>query len=81
MSVKIKSVKLISVYNQVREIIGQFQCGFFGISDLVYIRLVDNCLKMTAHDVIGGNESNTVIIDTENDQQSTVRCLSCLFML
>ena len=68
MSVKINSVKLISVNNQVREIIGQFQCGFFGISDLVYIRLVDNCIKMTAHDVIGGNESNTVIFDTENDQ-------------
>ena len=34
---------------------------FSGISDL---RLVDNCLKMTAlYDVIGGHESKTVILD------------------
>ena len=45
--------------NKVREVnvreyqspekIGKFQCGFFGFSDL---RLVDNCLKMTAYGVI-----------------------------
>ena len=37
-----------------------FRADFSGISDL---RLVDNCLKMTAHDVIGGNESKTIISD------------------
>ena len=60
MSVKIKSLKLISVNNKVQKIIGRFQRGFFfGISDL---RLADNCLKMTVYDVIGGNESKTVIL-------------------
>ena len=38
-----------------------FSANFSGISDL---RLVDNCLKMTEYDVIGGNESKTVILDT-----------------
>ena len=39
-----------------------FSADFSGISDL---RLVDNCLKMTAYDVIGGNESKRVtILDT-----------------
>ena len=37
-----------------------YSADFSGISDH---RLVDNCLKMTAHDVIGGNESKTVILD------------------
>ena len=38
-----------------------FNADFSGISDL---RLVDNCLKMTAlYDVIGGNESKTVVLD------------------
>ena len=54
-----------------------FSADFSGISDL---RLVDNCLKMTAYDVTGGNESKTVILDTQNDQKSTFYCLSCLFM-
>ena len=57
MSVKIKSVKLMSVNNKVRK---NFGADFSGISDR---RLVDNCLKLTAHDVIGGNESKTVILD------------------
>ena len=43
MSVKIKSVKLMSVINKVRKNIGQFQYGFSGISDQ-YHRLVGNCL-------------------------------------
>ena len=45
--------------NKVRNKIDQFQCGFFW-----HCRLVDNCLKMTVYDVIGGNESKTVILDT-----------------
>ena len=53
MSVKIKSVKLMSVNNKVREKLVNFSKDFSGISDL---RLVDNCLKMTAYDVIGCNE-------------------------
>ena len=53
MSVKIKSVKLMSVNNKVRRNIDQFSADFSDISDL---RLVDNCLKMTAYDVTGGNE-------------------------
>ena len=61
MSVKIKSVKLMSVNNRVRKILVNFSADFSGISDL---RLVDNCLKMTAYDVTGGNESKTVILDT-----------------
>ena len=62
MSVKIKSVKLMSVNNEVRQNIVQFQYRFFGISDL---RLFENCLKMTAYDGIGGNESKTAFfIDT-----------------
>ena len=60
MSVKIKSVKLMSVNNKVRKILVDFSKDFSGISDL---RLVDNCLKMTAYDVIGCNESKTVILD------------------
>ena len=44
-------------------ILVNFSADFSGISDL---RLVDNCLKMTAYDLIGGNESKTVILDTEN---------------
>ena len=65
MSVKIKSVKFMSVNNKVRKNIGQFQCGFFGIT-ISDLRLVDNCIKMTAYDydVIGGNESKTVILDS-----------------
>ena len=51
MSVKIKSVKLMSVNNKVRKNIGP---DFSGISDF---RSVDNCLKMTAYVVICGNES------------------------
>ena len=35
-----------------------FSADFSDISDL---RLVENCLKMTAFDVTGGNESKTVI--------------------
>ena len=64
MSVKIKSVKLMSLNYKARKNISQFQCGFSGISD-PRVRLVDNCLKMTAHDVIGGIESNSkaVILD------------------
>ena len=46
MSMKTKSVKLMSVNNKVRKNIGQFQHGFSGISDL---RLVEDCLKMTAY--------------------------------
>ena len=42
-------------------ILVNFSVNFSGISDL---GLVDNCLKMTAYDVIGGNESKTVILDT-----------------
>ena len=37
-----------------------FSADFSGISDL---RLTDYCLKLTAYDVIGGNESKTVILD------------------
>ena len=59
-SVKIKSVKLMSVNDKVRNNIGQFQCGFSGISDL---RSVD-CLKMTSHNGIVDNESKTIILDT-----------------
>ena len=51
MSVKIKSVKLMSVNNKVRKILINFNADFSDISDL---RLVDNCLKMTAYDVTGG---------------------------
>ena len=57
---KIKSVKLMSVNDKVRNNIGQFQCGFSGISDL---RSVD-CLKMTSHNGIVDNESKTIILDT-----------------
>ena len=39
-----------------------FSADFSDISDL---RLVDNCLKMTAYDVTGGNESKTVIVNTK----------------
>ena len=60
MSVKIKSVKLMSVNNKVRKNIGQIQLAFSGISDL---RLVNNCLKTTACDVMGGYGSKTVILD------------------
>ena len=47
--------------NKVREVNVRECLDFFGISDF---RLVDNCLKMTAYDVICGNESKTVILDT-----------------
>ena len=50
MSVKIKSVKLMSVNNKVRKNIGQFQYKFFAIRGL---RFVDDCLKMTVYDKIG----------------------------
>ena len=50
----------MSVKNKVRKNFGQFQCAFFSISDR---RLVDICLKLTAYDVFGGNESKTVILD------------------
>ena len=33
-------------------------------SNISVLRLVDNCLKMNAFDVTGGNESKTVILDT-----------------
>ena len=42
------------------KILVDFSEDFSGISDL---RLVDNCLKMTAYDVIGCDESKTVILD------------------
>ena len=61
MSVKIKSVKLMSVNNKVRKILVNFNADFSDISDL---RLVNNCLKMTAYDVTCGNESKTLILDT-----------------
>ena len=51
MSVKIKSVKLMSVNNKVRKNIAQFQYRFSVISGL---RLVDKCLKMTVY-IIGHN--------------------------
>ena len=38
----------------------------------------NDCLA--AYDVIGGNESKTVILDAQNDQQSTLYCLFCLFI-
>ena len=56
MSVKIKSVKLMSGI-----ILVNFSADFSGISDF---RMVDDCLKMTAHDGIGGNESKTAFLDT-----------------
>ena len=43
------------------KILINFNVDFSDISDL---RLVDNCLKMAANDVTGGNESKTVILDT-----------------
>ena len=63
MSVKIKSVKLMSV-NIIKsgKILVNFSAEFSGIA-ISDRRLVDNCLKLTAHDVIGGNESKTVILD------------------
>ena len=65
MSVKIKSVKFMSVNIIIKsgKILVNFNEDFSAISDL---RLVDNCLKMTAYDVIliGGNYvSETVILD------------------
>ena len=54
------SVKLMSVNNKVLKNIGQFQCRFF--RQLCNLRLVDNCLQMTAYDVIAGNESKEVIL-------------------
>ena len=57
MSVKIKSVKLMSVNNKVRKNTVNFIEDFSGISDL---RLVNNCLKTTACVVMGGNGSKTV---------------------
>ena len=53
-------MKLMSVNNKVREIFVNFSADFSGISDF---RSVDNCLKITAYDVIGGNESKTAILD------------------
>ena len=61
MSVKIKSVKLMSVNNKVRKILVNFSADFSGISDF---RLVENRPKMTAYDLIGGNESKTEIFDS-----------------
>ena len=43
------------------KILVNFSEDFSGISEL---RLVDNCLRITAYDVTGGNESKTVILDT-----------------
>ena len=60
------------------KILVTFSEDFSGISDH---RLVDNYLKITAYDVIDGNESKTVILDAYNDQQYTFYRLSCLFML
>ena len=42
------------------KILVNFSADFSGISDR---RLVDNCLKLTAYEVIGGNESKTVTLD------------------
>ena len=78
MSVKIMSVKIMSVKIMSGKILINFSKDFSGISDL---RLADNCLKMTAYDVLGCNESKTVILDAKSDQQSTFYCLSCSFML
>ena len=36
-----------------------FSADYSGISDL---RLVDNCLKMTVYDMIGGNQSKTATL-------------------
>ena len=72
------SVKLISVNDKVRNNIAHISADFFGFSDLI---LVDNCLKMTAYDVIGGNESKTAILDTLNDQKSTLYCFNFIFIL
>ena len=54
MSVKIMSVKLklMSVNNKVRQNYWSISVLLFGISDL---RSVNNCLKITAYDGIGGN--------------------------
>ena len=72
MSVKIiKSVKLMSVNDKALKNIGQFQ--FSGISDL---RLVDNCLKMTAYDAFDGNELKTVIIPRYLNNLLFVVCLA-----
>ena len=47
---------------KVRKKLINFSANFSGImSDL---RLVNNCLQMTAYDVIAGNKSKTVILDT-----------------
>ena len=71
-SEKIKSVKLESVNNKVRQKYWSIQYRFSSISEL---RSVDNCLKMTAYDdVIGGDESKAAFYD----QQSTLYCLSSL---
>ena len=43
------------------KILVTFSEDFSGISDL---RLVDNCLKVTAYNLIGDYESKTVILDT-----------------
>ena len=44
-----------------RKILINLSADFSDISDL---RLVDNCLKITAYDAIGGYESKTIILDT-----------------
>ena len=46
MSVKITSVKIMSVNNKVRNNIGPFQ---YGLSGIRHHRLVDNCRKMTVY--------------------------------
>ena len=49
-------------YIKSRKILANFSENFSGISDP---RLVGNCIKfkITAYDVIGGDESKTVILD------------------
>ena len=62
MSVKIKSVNLMSVNDKAGKILVNFSTDFSGISDLKW---VDYCLKMAAYDIIGSNESKTVILEFE----------------
>ena len=55
----------MSVHNKVRKNIGQILVNFSAdFSDISDLRLVNNCLKITAYDITGGNESNTLILDT-----------------
>ena len=48
-------------YYKVRQKYWSISVRLFGISDL---RSVNNCLKITAYDKIGGNESKTAFLDT-----------------